>query len=225
VLRNPHRQDMYKLYLIFSVKLSDARHIGHARSQNSIFVADKALGMTMGNSDSNRVATRESLTKPPVVKRNRIQLSCTHCRQAKLKCDRERPCLQCVKRGRSSICMFLPPVARKKPMVSMQSRLNHLESVIKDAMASQLSRQSVDDSVSPGDNLDSALPNLAQKPHGDVDTSTSDVSDPPGRVFLGPNDATFVGATHWAAILDSVRLLTLSPQLTWLDWYSFRLRK
>lgn len=58
----------------------------------------------------------------------------------------------------------------------MQSRLNHLESLVKGAMASQ-----------PSDNIDARA------------KSQSHVS---GRVV----DATYVGATHWAAILDDVGL-------------------
>ena len=34
-----------------------------------------------------------------------------------------------------------------------------------------------------------------------------DLSNPSGQVVLGPNESTYVGATHWAAILDDVSFL------------------
>lgn len=152
--------------------------------------------MTVDNADSTRAAAPETSIKPPA-KRNRIQLSCTHCRHAKLKCDRERPCAQCIKRGRSSLCAFLPPVARKKPAISMQNRLKHLESLVKGAMASQPS----DEPIDPGGKSHSPLSGPALQLHKRVEMDTSDAS---GRVILGPNEATYIGATHWAAMLDDV---------------------
>lgn len=142
-------------------------------------------------------------TRPPA-KRTRIQLSCTHCRHAKLKCDRERPCSQCVKRGRSSLCTFLPPTARKRPVVSLQNRLKHLESLVKGAMASQ----PPDEPIDPGSKFPSPLPDQAQQ------LQNQGVSNTSGRVVLGLNNATYVGATHWAAMLDDVGLYMLSAHCT-----------
>lgn len=39
-------------------------------------------------------------------KRPRPVLSCLECKKKKLKCDRQSPCLQCVKSGRSSQCSY-----------------------------------------------------------------------------------------------------------------------
>jgi hypothetical protein len=152
--------------------------------------------MVVDNADSTRPAAPEISIKPPA-KRTRIQLNCTHCRHAKLKCDRERPCSQCIKRGRSSLCTFLPQVTRKRPAASMQNRLKHLESLVKGAMASQPSNEPID----PGVKSHSPLPNIAPQLQSNAEMSASDAS---GRVVLGPNDATYVGATHWAAMLDDV---------------------
>src|ERR1700759_5629583 len=92
------------------------------------------LTMTESHADTRTDAPENSINPP--TKRNRSQLSCTHCRQGKLKCNREKPCSQCVKKGRASKCTFLPPAARKRP-AAMQNRLKHLESLVKVAMASQ----------------------------------------------------------------------------------------
>ena len=43
-------------------------------------------------------------TRPPPRKRNRQALSCTACRERKIKCDRTVPCSQCVKRGDQQFC-------------------------------------------------------------------------------------------------------------------------
>jgi len=103
------------------------------------------------------------------MKRSRIQLSCSQCRHAKLKCDRKEPCSQCIKKGRE--CTFPTPATRRKP-VSLQTRLRHLESLVKDAMA--------------------------PKPTQDSFYST-------GSVVQNVKETAYVGATHWAAILDDVR--------------------
>ena len=171
-------------------------------------IVDETSRMTIGNTDSTRAAAPETSAKQPA-RRNRIQLSCTHCRHAKLKCDRERPCSQCVKRGRSSLCAFLPPVARKRPAVSMQNRLKHLESLVKGAMANRPSDEPIDQG---GESHNTPLlPDLApnMQSHAEMDAS-----DNPGRVVLGPNDTTYVGATHWAAMLDDVWLYMFSSQWT-----------
>ncbi|KAG0646560.1 Fusarisetin A cluster transcription factor fsa6 [Hyphodiscus hymeniophilus] len=146
----------------------------------------------------------------PHTKRNRIQLSCTHCRHAKLKCDREKPCSQCVKKGRASICTFPAPAARKRPAVSMQNRLKHLESLVKGVMTSQ-GPESRSDSASSSQTTASPAVDL----HGQRPLGMSEAFDEPfaplhndrqsnssGQVVSGPNEKTYVGATHWAAILD-----------------------
>ena len=152
-------------------------------------------------------------SKLPQTKRNRIQLSCIHCRHAKLKCDREKPCSQCVKRGRASICSFPAPNPRKRPAVSMQNRLKHLESLVKGVMTNQ----SPDDrsktpsnsrtTASLSTDTQSQLPPTAYgavNEHAAPIQTNDDQSSSYGQVVLGANETTYVGATHWAAILDNV---------------------
>ncbi|PVH78034.1 hypothetical protein DL98DRAFT_636448 [Cadophora sp. DSE1049] len=45
-------------------------------------------------------------SKPPIRTRNRKPLSCTHCRQQKIKCNRERPCDSCIRYQRD--CSYSP---------------------------------------------------------------------------------------------------------------------
>ncbi|KUJ17518.1 uncharacterized protein LY89DRAFT_583987 [Mollisia scopiformis] len=136
---------------------------------------------------------------PLVPKRNRIQLSCTNCRHGKLKCDRKHPCSQCVRRGRESQCTFTMPI--RTPVVSLKNRLQHLESLVKDAMTTQ----------SPA--AQGAFSNPPNTPIGIVTDSSGDTHNQDqanghntlasGQVLL-KNGQTYVGATHWAAILEDI---------------------
>lgn len=149
---------------------------------------------------------------PPQTKRSRIQLSCTHCRHAKLKCNREKPCAQCIKKGRASLCIFPPSITRKKPAARMQNRLDHLESLVKGVMTSQPPDTAHNDSANNSNTSPSAFILQLQKPIEapkniiEPPTSTNNaVSSASGQVLLAPNETTYVGATHWAAMLDDVR--------------------
>jgi hypothetical protein len=59
--------------------------------------------------------------RPPPKKRNRAALSCTLCRERKVKCDRVIPCQQCIKRGDADNC-HLDPTKRGPPKAVSQSR-------------------------------------------------------------------------------------------------------
>ena len=143
-------------------------------------------------------------------KRNRTQLSCTNCRHAKLKCDRQKPqCLQCVKKGRASSCTFLP-AAQKKQTVSMQNRLKHLESLVKGVITGQSPAEAVNDKpVQRNGQVASISSSVAIATVGvDHDADLAAMStESSGKVLLGSEESTYVGATHWAAILEDVRFL------------------
>ncbi|KAE9364190.1 hypothetical protein N431DRAFT_354338 [Stipitochalara longipes BDJ] len=141
-------------------------------------------------------------------KRNRTQLSCTNCRHAKLKCDRQKPhCSQCARKGRASLCTFLP-AAQRKPTVSMQNRLKHLESLVKGVMTGQ--SPSMEPVNGKAHHRNEILPSISYSvaaapvvPDHDADlTAISSVSS--GKVLLGSDESTYVGATHWAAILEDI---------------------
>ncbi|KAF4625975.1 hypothetical protein G7Y89_g12188 [Cudoniella acicularis] len=141
-----------------------------------------------------------------VQKRNRTQLSCTSCRHGKLKCDRGQPCSQCVRRGRALQCAF--PLPTRKPVISLKNRLKHLESLVKDAMTAQ-------NPAAKG----GALSNSLDAPNGSGFASNGSVHSPSslrgqdqangqqtpasGQVLLSKGQ-TYVGATHWAAILEDI---------------------
>lgn len=55
-----------------------------------------------------------SARRDPPRKRNRAALSCVACRERKIKCNRQVPCDQCVRRGDAELC-FLDPFKRGPP--------------------------------------------------------------------------------------------------------------
>ncbi|KAL9932757.1 hypothetical protein V8E36_008456 [Tilletia maclaganii] len=61
--------------------------------------------------DPMNAASSSSSTQPtraPPKKRNRAALSCTACRERKIKCSRQIPCEQCIKRGDEAFCKMAP---------------------------------------------------------------------------------------------------------------------
>jgi hypothetical protein len=176
-------------------------------------------------------AVRRLASGPLPPKRNRTQLSCTHCRHAKLKCDRKSPCSFCIKRGRAEQCTFLPPTSRKKPAESMQNRLRHLEGLLKDVMTSQPptnhsgpdyaqvtgmgNGNAADVEAYSGGQVPSQRLNPAAQPPTTTTNATSPTSS--GQVVQGTKETTYVGATHWAAILDDVTRSHLLEPLTLAD--------
>jgi len=99
----------------------------------------------------------------------------------------------------------------QRPVVSMQNRLKHLESLVKGVMTSRPSN-GPNDSTS---NSHTSLPDFVSQLQNPTEIRGTFVEAPiynkdgvsisSGQVVLGPNETTYVGATHWAAILDDVR--------------------
>ena len=122
-------------------------------------------------------------------KRSRILLSCAPCRNSKLKCDREQPCGQCLKKGRADACAYAPKPEKKRPAKGMSARLKRLEGMVREMMDT--------DVVPP------------RAPEG--------VAGPvvQGHVVRGENATTYVGATHCMAMLEDVRFSRTS-MVSWI---------
>ncbi|KAK7413510.1 hypothetical protein QQX98_007587 [Neonectria punicea] len=117
------------------------------------------------------------------VKRNRQPVSCIACQRRKSKCDRQKPCGTCEKRGDAPACRFgasVNPVGR----LEVQARLAKLEEMVKDLATSGFKgpNESVGDSlVKPG--------------HG----------APCGPRGIGDGtEAKYHGATSWSALVESI---------------------
>jgi hypothetical protein len=113
-------------------------------------------------------------------KRTRVLLSCAPCRFSKLKCDRKTPCGQCTKKGRVEGCVYAPRPEKSRPTKSMSARLKRLEGMVRDMMETEAS----------------------EKPSSEG----GDFTQGRGQVVFGKESATYVGATHFMAMLDDVSL-------------------
>ncbi|KAG8351494.1 hypothetical protein FVEN_g10432 [Fusarium venenatum] len=121
-------------------------------------------------------------------KRSRILLSCAPCRNSKLKCDREQPCSQCDKKGRSLQCTYAPKPEKKRPAKGMSARLKRLEGMVREMMDSENTVQTEgSSSVSR-----SRVANGATGP------------EVQGQVVRGDKTTTYVGATHCMAMLEDI---------------------
>ena len=95
----------------------------------------------------------------------------------------------------------------------MQNRLKHLESLVKGVMSTQEQNVGSDSTgtlqATPSPPVDlkfPANPEIYDAYNGQR-TSVHGQSNSSGQVVLGSKESTYVGATHWAAVLDDVRLL------------------
>ena len=126
---------------------------------------------------------------PAPAKRIRVLLSCAPCRLSKLKCDRAEPCGQCLKKGRIDGCLYAPKPQKAKPAKSMAARLKRLEGMVRGMMDGEI-------------------------PKDDGSEGRDSLSQQPGKVVLGGGSATYVGATHFMAMLDDVRCSQLHSILS-----------
>ncbi|KAI5461265.1 hypothetical protein BGZ63DRAFT_414072 [Mariannaea sp. PMI_226] len=117
-------------------------------------------------------------------KRSRIVLSCAPCRASKLKCDRDQPCGQCAKKGRTELCQYAPKPERKRPPKGMSARLKRLEGIVRGMIDTETGE-------APG----------AKHVDGD-DYATGPVVE--GHVVKGEKAMTYVGATHIMAMLEDI---------------------
>lgn len=149
----------------------------------------------------------------------------------RLKCGRGHPCNQCVKRNRSSLCAYATAPVRQRPSKSMQSRLSHLESLVIGLMNDQpLRNGSSPPNSMPVSNSGTSLVHEVQSVNGEDsfnhsresqskpsgEQSPSGIETASGHIVIGMNETAYVGATHWAAILEDVNQFQLLVSLACL---------
>ncbi|CAK7233060.1 hypothetical protein SBRCBS47491_008479 [Sporothrix bragantina] len=177
---------------------------------------------------------------PP--KRTRVLLSCAPCRISKLKCDREQPCGNCLKKDRTDLCEYAPrPKKPVKPAKGMAARLRRLEGMLREMMdddsaaaamssfgvssAELMASKATGGSDSSGANGAPSLVSILTeaeaegydgtgKPIPTTVTTTAPGAQPApapvvqprgkGRVVRGQRATTYVGATHFMAMLDDI---------------------
>ncbi|KAF3909068.1 hypothetical protein ABW21_db0202682 [Orbilia brochopaga] len=102
--------------------------------------------MTANPPSSSSSVTHQSPDNFRVIrKRNRIPVSCGPCRHRKLKCNRQHPCENCVKRDDVASCNYASLAARnrrantagdKASPDDMQARIDRLEGLVLSLMGS-----------------------------------------------------------------------------------------
>jgi hypothetical protein len=150
-------------------------------------------------------------------KRARPQLSCTFCRNGKLKCDRRSPCNQCLKRSIESQCVYLPPPPKKvRVPKNTKERVIQLENLVLQLIHQQnlsskdLENESPDAAKTAlqhgsGPELSGHIKSPASK--DSPTSSTSEGSDEFigfGQLSISHGGTSYVGSSHWEAILNGV---------------------
>ncbi|KAM0623214.1 hypothetical protein ACHAQG_004778 [Verticillium nonalfalfae] len=125
-------------------------------------------------------------------KRSRVLLSCAACRVSKLKCDRSSPCGQCIRKGRPEACQYAPKPQRRKPNQSMASRLKRLEGMVRSML------EDGDVVVDPSQGPAEAAPPLPPSVRVAKGLRAS------GQVVHGERGSTYIGATHFMAMLEDI---------------------
>ncbi|KAJ4398816.1 hypothetical protein N0V85_006187 [Neurospora sp. IMI 360204] len=164
-------------------------------------------------------------------KRNRIRFSCTTCREKKLKCNRQSPCDQCIKRNVAATCNFIPyaqneprpsPSAsgptpasqsagsrnRRGPLQDMTeaARLRHLEHMVQVLKAQMRREESGGADVPASSSAISPVP-----PSPSVQETQPDAeSTAPAKGTAGAmaDQTRYVEVIHWEAVLDEITTLT-----------------
>ena len=146
-------------------------------------------------------------------KRTRVLLSCAPCRGSKLKCDRAAPCGQCIKRGRPDACAYAPrPEKPGRPAKSMAARLKRLEGMVREMIDADGNPVAAGAGAGTGTGgAQQATPAFTGA--GGIGVGVGDAwqtpaaaapADAGGVVVQGQKATSYVGATHFMAMLDDV---------------------
>lgn len=160
----------------------------------------------------------EAATLTSTQKRARQQLSCTACRTGKLKCDRQQPCDQCIKRSKDSLCQYLAPPPKKKLNRNTKERIAHLEGLVVQLMNKDGSIASSSDSIAKdsestnGKSDRSSAATTHSEPSVDSRASPSSGSESVpdssdigfGQLKISHGQTEYKGASHWESILESI---------------------
>jgi hypothetical protein len=148
----------------------------------------------------------------------------------RLKCDRAVPCENCTKRDLASSCTYIHAGLRDKPSSSssvqkvnaasagpkdVQSRVRHLEGLVvslmhRNALKTPAPKSQPQASLQPRETSGPDIESWQAQPIAEqLQERSSDLrdlratSDSFGRISIEDEQPNYVGAAHWAAILDS----------------------
>ncbi len=124
----------------------------------------------------------------------------------RLKCDRRIPCETCSKRGEAFSCKYSKAVASEKERSNdesgaseIQLRLQKLESMVTNFIETG-GKGSLTHEFSPSDGTE----HNQLKSNGAHSPSEAARATPNGHLEVNGRETTYLGATHWATILENV---------------------
>ncbi|KAI1138774.1 fungal-specific transcription factor domain-containing protein [Hypoxylon sp. FL0543] len=135
--------------------------------------------MQSGAGNGDRVSSSDVAERNGQAKRTRVLLSCAPCRNSKLKCDRATPCGQCLRKGKPDGCLYAPRREKEKPAKSMAARLKRLEGMVRGMIDT--------DGIGPSSDRKTAQEQTAR-----------------GLLVQGQKAQTFIGGTHFMAMLEDI---------------------
>ncbi|CAG8962355.1 hypothetical protein HYFRA_00014152 [Hymenoscyphus fraxineus] len=174
----------------------------------------------------------DAVAKPPTKpsrQRFKPQLSCTLCRTRKLKCDRNSPCQNCIKRDLSSSCTFIHAGIRREKAAALQksgnvgrkdvqSQISHLEqlvvSLMKKSGGVDQNRLGISHVPSSDDPRASDFSSSTGEDQWTEITGLSNTTESFGMINIDDDQPNYVGSSHWAAILDNIACLKDSIENT-----------
>ncbi|OKL63564.1 hypothetical protein UA08_01696 [Talaromyces atroroseus] len=132
-------------------------------------------------------------------RRNRVPLSCDPCRTRKLRCNRERPCQNCLVRDERASCKYKSSKNGTTPLNpkqgdAMQQRIDHLEGLVK-RLITQHQQVPLDGVAEP------AI--LAKNSMSDASDSTSS----PSKTVIDGVHSVYKGTDDWYDILQEINTL------------------
>ncbi|GFN19622.1 Zn(II)2Cys6 transcription factor [Aspergillus tubingensis] len=164
--------------------------------------------------ESNGVTKPTWVSKPThqPKRRHRIPLSCDPCRARKLKCNREKPCQNCITRNEQPSCRFrgsnngAPPI-RRDGGDEMKNRIDHLEGLVKRLIAERQNGLSENaphtpESSTPDDNK------VLQGAH----SHASEVACA-GTTMIDGTRSVYRGGDEWYDVLEEINAL----KQTWTE--------
>ncbi|RDH27529.1 hypothetical protein BDQ94DRAFT_184483 [Aspergillus welwitschiae] len=162
----------------------------------------------LGSILSSRTDRKRREQKP------RVLLSCTWCREKKVKCNRGRPCANCLRRGQDTACQYITersrrPVSGEQEPHEVYRRLRYLEQKLL-----RLEKAAIQDHSSTPEHV--ALDGSAKTPDADAANDRSQAeaesaaSPRPGSVsgcLLSETSGTrFISPSHWQAMMNNAEL-------------------
>ncbi|GAT24959.1 Zn(II)2Cys6 transcription factor [Aspergillus luchuensis] len=144
----------------------------------------------------------------------RVLLSCTSCREKKLRCSRERPCTNCRKRGQDAACQYNTErsnarTSGKPEPTDVHNELQYLKERLL-FLERQVTRDCNSSSTSRDDRLHVGESPSRDSSESEIALAASQVSaggSPLTVCFLtGESGTRFVNPSHWQAIMNDAKL-------------------